>query len=185
MANATPSTSSTSSRSSGASRAKPKSGSREGRRTARQKSKPQDALQLLREDHREVQQWFKAFEKTDDDAEKQRLAAAICSALVVHAQIEEEIFYPAAYDALEDNDLLDEAEVEHQSAKQLIAEIAAMRVGEALFDAKVKVLGEYVNHHIREEENELFPECRDSDMDLKALGTAMQARKQELMGAKE
>jgi hemerythrin superfamily protein len=164
------------------SRAKPKSGSRNTRRATRQQSKPSDALRLLKDDHRQVQKWFKEFDQTDDDQEKQQLAAQICSALLVHAQIEEEIFYPAAREALEDDDLLDEAEVEHQAAKQLIAEIAAMSVGEPLFDAKVKVLGEYVGHHIEEEEGELFAECRDSDMDLKELGEALTQRKAELMG---
>lgn len=179
---ATGSTNQSSSRSSSSSRAKPKSGSRNARRTARQQSKPSDALRVLKDDHREVQKWFKEFEQTDDDQEKQQLAAQICSALLVHAQIEEEIFYPAAREALEDDDLLDEAEVEHNSAKQLISEIASMSVGEPLFDAKVKVLGEYVNHHIDEEEGELFAECRDSDMDLKQIGEELLARKTALMG---
>ena len=100
--------------------------------------------------------------------------------MTVHAQIEEEIFYPAAYDALEDDDLLDEAEVEHASAKDLIAQIQASNPAEPLFDAKVKVLGEYVQHHVDEEEKELFPECRSSDMDLKGLGEQLRARKEQL-----
>lgn len=103
--------------------------------------------------------------------------------LTVHATIEEEIFYPAAYEALDDDDLLDEAEVEHASAKALIAEIEASQVGEPLFDAKVTVLGEYIDHHVQEEEKELFPECRASGMDLKALGEQLAARKAELMAA--
>jgi hemerythrin superfamily protein len=179
---ATTGTSKSESRSSSSSAAaRGRSGSRAGRRSARQVAKPLDAVKLLKADHREVEAWFEAFEKTDDDGEKQELAAQICTALTVHAQIEEEIFYPAARNAIEDDDLLDEAEVEHMSAKQLIAEIASMSVGEPLFDAKVKVLGEYVKHHVKEEENELFAECRDSDMDLKALGEEMAARKAELM----
>lgn len=141
-----------------------------------------DAIKLLKTDHREVEEWFDAFEKTDDEETKQELAAQICMALTVHAQIEEEIFYPAAREAIEDEDLLDEAEVEHMTAKQLIAEIQSMQVGEPLFDAKVKVLGEYIKHHVKEEEGELFAECRDSDMDLKALGEALMLRKSELMG---
>jgi hypothetical protein len=101
----------------------------------------------------------------------------------VHAQIEEEIFYPAAYEALDEdgNDLLDDAEVEHATCKALIAEIEAMKVGEPLLDAKVKVLGEYVKHHVEEEETELFPECKDAKMDLKALGEQLAIRKKELM----
>lgn len=125
---------------------------------------------------------FEQYEKTEGDDEKQALAMQICKALTVHARIEEEIFYPAAYEALDDDDLLDEAEVEHASAKDLIAQIEASSPAEPLFDAKVKVLGEYINHHVEEEEGEMFPECRSSDMDLKALGEQMRARKAELTG---
>ena len=125
--------------------------------------------------------WFKEYEGLEADAEKQALADKICLALTVHTQIEEEIYYPATREAIDDDDLLDEAEVEHASAKQLIAEIQAMKAGDRLFDAKVTVLGEYIDHHVEEEEGEMFPESRDSDLDLKALGTRMAARKQELM----
>lgn len=165
-------------------KARAKSGSRTTRRAAAATKRPQDAIALLKADHKEVNAMFKAFEKTDDDGKKQELASNICKALTVHAQIEEEIFYPAAYDALDadGDDLLDEAQVEHASAKALIAEIEAMTVGQPLFDAKVKVLGEYIAHHVQEEETELFPECRDADMDLKALGLELAARKHELMG---
>lgn len=166
------------------SRAKTKSGSRTKRRSAAAAKKPQDAIALLKADHREVKQLFSDFEKSEDDAEKQEIATQICTALTVHARIEEEIFYPAAYDAIEDDDLLDEAEVEHASAKDLIAQIEASSPSEPLFDAKVKVLGEYVDHHVKEEEGELFPECRSSDMDLKALGEQLAARKSELMGGR-
>lgn len=107
----------------------------------------------------------------------------ICEALTVHAQIEEEIFYPAAREAIDDDDLLDEAEVEHASAKQLIAEIQSMTVEDRLFDAKVTVLGEYINHHVEEEESEMFPEARSSDLDLKKLGAQLEERKAELMAA--
>jgi hemerythrin superfamily protein len=165
------------------SRARPKKGSRTTRRTATASKRPQDAIALLKADHKEVDAMFKAYEKTDDDSEKQKLATNICKALTVHAQIEEEIFYPAAYDAFDEegDDLVDEAQVEHASAKALIAEIEAMQVGEPLFDAKVKVLGEYIKHHVEEEETEMFPECRDAGMDLKALGQQLLARKEELM----
>lgn len=164
-------------------RAKPKRGSRTSRRAKSSKSKPMDAIRLLKDDHKQVRQWFEAFEAAEEDAEKQELANQICRALTVHAQIEEEIFYPAAYDALDQDgdDLVDEATVEHASAKALIAEIEAMSAGEPLFDAKVKVLGEYVNHHVEEEEKELFPECKDAGMDMAMLGEALAARKQELM----
>ena len=168
---------------SGSTRAKPKKGARATRRTAAATKRPQDAIALLKADHREVKAMFEQYEKTEGDAEKQALATRICQALTVHAQIEEEIFYPAAYAALDEDDLLDEAEVEHGSAKQLIAEIEASVPGEPLYDAKVKVLGEYIDHHVQEEEGEMFPECRASDLDLKALGEQLRARKEELLAA--
>lgn len=144
-------------------------------------TKPADAIKLLKSDHKEVEAMFKQYAKLEEDAEKQELADEICLALTVHAQIEEEIFYPAARAGLEDEDLLDEAEVEHASAKQLIAEILAMKAGDRLFDAKVTVLGEYINHHVQEEEEEMFPESRDSDLDLKELGVQLAERKAQLM----
>jgi hemerythrin superfamily protein len=163
--------------------ARAKKGSRSGRRTASAAARPVDALRLLKDDHREVKDWFAQFDKTEDGAAKQDLAHRICKALSVHMQIEEELFYPAAYAALDEDgdDLVDEAVVEHASAKALVGEIKAMKVSEPLFDAKVKVLGEYVEHHIKEEEGELFADCRDAGMDLKKLGATMGARKAELM----
>ena len=145
----------------------------------------QDAIALLTDDHKTVQKLFKEYEKlTQNDAdeeEKGALAKRICMELAVHAQIEEEIFYPAVRDAIEETDLLNEAEVEHASAKDLIAEIAAMAPGEELYDATVTVLGEYVNHHVKEEQDEMFPQARKAKVDLAALGERMLARKQELM----
>lgn len=164
-----------------ATKPKSKAGSKTARKTQRAASKPADAIKLLKDDHREVEGYFKQYEKLEDDAEKQALADQICLALTVHAQIEEEIFYPTAREGIDDDDLLDEAEVEHASAKQLIAEIQAMKSGDRLFDAKVTVLGEYINHHVEEEESEMFPEARDSDLDLKALGVQLEERKAELM----
>lgn len=160
----------------------PKKGARATRRASTASKRVPDAIALLKADHKEVDAMFKAYEKTDDDGEKQKLADQICHALTIHAQIEEEIFYPAAYEAFDEDgdDLIDEAQVEHASAKSLIAEIKAMNVGEPLFDAKIKVLGEYINHHVKEEETEMFPECRDADMDLVALGDQMAKRKSEL-----
>ena len=113
-------------------------------------------------------------------SEREALATEICRWLTVHATIEEELFYPAAREAEVDADLLDEAEVEHASAKELIAQIEAMSPDDDLYDAKVTVLGEYIDHHVKEEEGELFPKCRKSDMDLEGLGEALAARKQEL-----
>lgn len=162
---------------------KTKTGGRYSRKTSRAAAKPDDAIKLLKTDHEQVKSWFEEFEKSDDDNKKEKLAQDICHALTVHAQIEEEIFYPAARDADVDEDLLDEANVEHTSAKELISQIEAMKPSDQLFDASVKVLGEYVKHHVEEEENELFSECRDSGMDLKALGQKLAERKAELMAA--
>ena len=99
----------------------------------------------------------------------------------MHAQIEEEIFYPAAREATEDNDLLDGATVEHASAKELIAQIMDMTPGDDLFDAKVTVLGEQIKHHVKEEEGELFPEAKKSKMDMEDIGAKLAARKAELI----
>jgi hemerythrin superfamily protein len=157
--------------------------SRAAKKAGRETKKPMDAIRLLKADHREVEGYFKEYEELEDKREKQALADKICLALTVHAKIEEEIFYPAARGEIDDDDLLDEAEVEHASAKQLIAEIKSMKAGDKLFDAKVKVLGEYVHHHVQEEEKEIFPETRDADLDLKELGEQLAARKAELMSA--
>jgi len=160
---------------------KSKPASKAARKIQLAAAKPADAIKLLKDDHKQVKTWFKHYESLEDDGEKQALAQRICLALTVHARIEEEIFYPAAREAIDDDDLLDEAEVEHASAKQLIAEIQAMSASDRLFDAKVTVLGEYIAHHVEEEETEMFPEARSSDMDLKAIGAQLEARKAELM----
>lgn len=148
--------------------------------------KQPDAVQLLTQDHREVEKLFDEYRRLaeqDDapDEEKAALAQQICTMLQVHTTIEEELFYPAARDAIEEQDLLDEAEVEHASAKDLIAQILGGGPAESLYDARVQVLGEYVKHHVKEEEKELFPKVKKSGMDLAALGTEMAERKQALM----
>jgi hemerythrin superfamily protein len=144
-----------------------------------------DATVLLERDHAEVKKLFKQYEKLADaeadGGERQTLAEQICMMLTVHATIEEEIFYPAAREAEVDDDLLDEAEVEHASAKDLIAQIEAMSPDDELYDAKVTVLGEYINHHVQEEEGEMFPKCRRAKMDLATLATELAERKAELM----
>jgi len=144
-----------------------------------------DATALLQRDHAEVKKLFKQYEKLADaeadGAEREELAAQICAMLTVHATIEEEIFYPAARAAEVDADLLDEANVEHASAKDLIAQIESMSPDDELYDAKVSVLGEYIDHHVQEEEGEMFPKCRKSEMDLAALAEALAERKSELM----
>ena len=142
-----------------------------------------NAFDILEEDHREVEEWFDQYDELKDSDEKRKadLAEKICMALKVHAQIEEEIFYPRAREATKDDDLIDEAIVEHATVKNLIGEIEEMDVGEELFDAKVRVLGEMVKRHIREEEEELFPELQSAKIDLDAVGTELAERKEELM----
>jgi len=109
----------------------------------------------------------------------------ICNELTVHAQIEEEIFYPAMREAFEHADLIDEAAVEHASIKQLVEELQGMGPGEGPYAAKVKVLGEYVRHHVKEEEGEIFPKARKSKLDLVVLGKQLQSRKQELQSEEQ
>ena len=144
-----------------------------------------NALTLLTEDHDNVRAMFKKYERlTEGNAradERDALAAIICAELSIHAQIEEEIFYPAIRRALKDKDLIDEALVEHSSAKELIAQLADMDAKDELFDAKVKVLGEQIDHHVEEEQNEMFEKVRKSDLDLEALGERLSMRKQELI----
>jgi hemerythrin superfamily protein len=140
-----------------------------------------DAIALLKADHKEVSDMFEKFESAR--SAKAKLAQQICLALSVHAQIEEEIFYPAAREALgeEGEDLLDEAKVEHNSLKELIGQIEGGSPEDDLFEANVKVLGEYVKHHVKEEEGELFPKLRKSEMDLVEVGEQLAVRKKELM----
>jgi hemerythrin superfamily protein len=142
----------------------------------------QDAIALLKEDHRAVEKLFKEFEGAKGEGRKEKLARRICMELTVHTKIEEEIFYPACKGKV-DEDLLKEAYVEHDAAKLLIAEIeAGSGQSDEFFDAKVQVLSEQIEHHVEEEEKELFPEVRKADLDLKALGEQLAARKKELMG---
>ena len=139
------------------------------------------AIDLLEEDHREVEEFFEEYEKLENASDKQQLALKICMALQAHTMIEEEIFYPAARGAIEKPELIDEAIVEHASAKQLIAEIEDMEPAEELYDAKVKVLQEQIIHHVEEEEGELFPQVEASELDLEALGKKMTDRKVALL----
>jgi hemerythrin superfamily protein len=152
-------------------------------RTATSRGRGKDAIALLKADHREVEKWFGQFEKTRSDERKLELARRICQALKVHTQIEEEIFYPAFLQATEDKDLHHEAEVEHNGAKKLIAEIEDTGPSDDYYDAKVKVLSEMIKHHVKEEEQPggMFAEARKSDMDLATLGAQLKARKQDLM----
>ena len=144
-----------------------------------------DALELLRKDHEDVDRLFKDYEElvdADCSPEDRRLMSTrICGMLAVHAMIEEEVFYPAARAARVGSDLLDEAEIEHGSMKELIAHIGEAHATQPLYDARVRVLGEYVRHHVKEEERELFPACKKAGMNLDALGTRLRKRKDALM----
>jgi hemerythrin superfamily protein len=145
----------------------------------------QDAIALLKADHRQVEEWFEQFQKARTDDRKQELATRICNALKAHTTIEEEIFYPAFLEATEDDDTHHEAIVEHSGAKKLIAEIEKSSPADEYFDAKLKVLSEQIKHHVKEEEQPggMFAEARKSDMDLDALGEQLAARKSELEGS--
>jgi hemerythrin-like domain-containing protein len=141
------------------------------------------ALEMLEADHRKVERMFDQYEDEKESGEdmKRELAQRICMELKVHTQIEEEIFYPWVRENAEESDLVEEAQVEHQSAKDLIAQIEGASEIDETFDAKVKVLGEYVKHHVQEEENEMFPQVQSMQEELDELGQEMTARKVELM----
>ena len=155
------------------------------------KSVAPDAIDLLTQDHKEVKAMFNAFKKlkeTDDaNGDKDDLVEQICMALTIHATIEEEIFYPAVRAGIEDQDLMDEADVEHAGVKELIAQLQAASPGDDHYDAKVTVLGELVDHHVKEEEGEMFPKANKA-IDTKAVGAQLAERKVELdseLGADE
>ena len=147
------------------------------------KAASKDATALLKADHKLVAGLFEEFEKTKSDARKTSIVAQICQELTVHAQIEEEIFYPAVKAALKDHELIPEATVEHASVKDLIAAVQDKAPYGEMYDAKVKVMAEFVKHHVKEEEKEMFAKVRKTDLDLRALGDQMAARKEELMAA--
>jgi hemerythrin superfamily protein len=147
-----------------------------------------DACDLLDADHRAVKKMFKEYEELTNSRsrmatqKKKEHARQICMELTVHAQIEEEIFYPALREVFKDSDPLDEAAVEHQSAKDLISQIEAAGEPDDMFDAKVKVLGEYIDHHVKEERGEIFPKARAArKLDLMAMRDELEQRKEELM----
>jgi hypothetical protein len=153
-----------------------------GRRTRRTGRRDPLAVTLLKKDHREVAGWFEEYEQLESENEKLALFTKIALALKVHTAIEEEIFYPEERGSVED-DILDEAWVEHDGAKKLIAEIEAMQPSEDYYDAKVKVLGEYIAHHVKEEEQPggIFAQAKRGEEDLDAMGERLKARKEELM----
>jgi len=144
-----------------------------------QKSSGVDAIQLLKQDHDDVKKMFEEFESADEDR-KFELAAEICQALTVHATIEEEIFYPQVREAIEAEEMMAEAEVEHDTAKMLIERIQEGEIDEIQLSAMVKVLHEYVNHHVSEEQRKMFPRVRRAELDLAAIGQELLARKTEL-----
>jgi hemerythrin-like domain-containing protein len=139
-----------------------------------------DGLAFLMQQHREVEAIFDKFEAAEDDVEKAKLVDQVCLALAVHAKIEEELLYPPAEEKIDEPDLIDEAYIEHATAKDLISQLEGMKVGDQYFDAKVKVLSEYIAHHVKEEETELFPEIKRSDMELVGLADKLKARTEQL-----
>ncbi len=149
------------------------------------RAQPQDAIALLKADHRQVEEWFEQFENTNSSSRKSELATKICNALKAHTIIEEEIFYPAFLEATEEEDIHHEAEVEHDGAKKLIAQIEKAGPDDDYFDARVTVLSEMIKHHVKEEEKRdgMFAKARASEMDLVALGEQLAARKAQVMGS--
>jgi hypothetical protein len=149
-------------------------------------ARAEDAVALLTADHVKVQELFKAFEKVKDATEgpaleeKQQIVSSACMELTMHMTLEEEIFYPALRAMTDDEDMVNEAEVEHDGAKALIDELSAMSLDDEMFNAKFTVLSEYINHHVKEEQSEMFPKARAADLDLDALGQQIAARKREL-----
>ncbi len=143
-----------------------------------------DAISLLKADHKAVSALFAEYESASSSSKKKGIVAEICSALSVHAQIEEEIFYPDVKLALKDKVLVPEATVEHAGVKDLIERLEGVDPGGELYDARIKVLSEYVKHHVKEEQNEMFPKVKESSLDLYELGARMAARKTELLAAK-
>jgi hemerythrin superfamily protein len=145
------------------------------------RKKPQEATALLRADHKLVDGLFADYEKSRSESKKKALVAQICTELSVHAQVEEEIFYPAVKEALKDKILVPEATVEHASLKELIAQVKGIEPDGEMFDAKIKVLSEYVKHHVKEEHTEMFPKAKASRLDMLDLGARLAARKAELL----
>ena len=157
--------------------------------TARHKAPPaakeakdtKDAIAMLKADHEAVSELFAEYDKARSGASKKALVAEICTALGVHAQIEEEIFYPAVKAALKDKLLVPEATVEHAGVKDLIAQLEGVEPDGEMYDAKVKVLSEYVKHHVKEEQSEMFAKLKSSSLDMVELGVRMAARKDDLL----
>jgi hemerythrin superfamily protein len=150
----------------------------------RKRTNGNDAIQLLREDHRTLEKLFTEFEKTDDEdpATCRDIVERTCTKLKIHAAVEEELFYPALREAFGEDDasLIDEAEVEHDTAKMLIARLESLEAEDPHYAATFTVLAEYTRHHVKEEENEIFPKAKKAKLDLEDLGARMRARTDEL-----
>lgn len=142
--------------------------------------KVQDAIALLRADHKLVSALFAEYEKARSTSKKKMLVSQICTELSVHAQVEEEIFYPAVKQALKDKEMIPEALVEHATLKELIGQVESIEPDGEMFNAKIKVLSEYVKHHVKEEQNEMFPQAKSTKLDMVELGGRMAARKEQL-----
>ncbi|MEO6015901.1 MAG: hemerythrin domain-containing protein [Polaromonas sp.] len=141
----------------------------------------QDAVAILRADHKKVSELFAQYEKARSTTKKFSLVTDICTELSVHAQLEEEIFYPAVKAALKDHELVPEATVEHATLKDLIAQVEGITPDGEMFDAKIKVMSEYVKHHVKEEQTEMFPKAKATRLDMMALGADILARKEVLL----
>jgi hemerythrin superfamily protein len=145
--------------------------------------KPQDAVAMLKADHKKVSGLFDQFEKSRAASTKKKLVAQICMELTVHTTLEEEIFYPAVKAALKDHELVPEANVEHAAVKDLIAQVKDVEPDGEMYDARVRVMGEFVKHHVKEEQNEMFPKAKKTRLDMLELGARMATRKAELISA--
>ncbi|HWD23718.1 MAG TPA: hemerythrin domain-containing protein [Burkholderiales bacterium] len=152
---------------------------------SKSKSKADGAIEMLKEDHAKVQKAFKEFEKMDreDTETMKQVVQTVCEELKVHTTLEEEIFYPAVREAIDDEDIMNEAAVEHETAKMLIDQLENMGPDDPNYHATFTVLGEYVRHHVKEEEGEMFPQAKKTDLDFEDLAQRMKERKQELVGA--
>lgn len=150
---------------------------------ARPATQPKDAIAMLKADHKKVSGLFEQFEKSRASSTKKKLVSEICMELTVHTTLEEEIFYPAVKAALRDKELVPEANVEHATVKDLIAQVKDVEPGGEEYDARVKVMSEYTKHHVKEEQNEMFPKAQKTRLDMVALGQQMASRKAELLAA--
>jgi len=146
-------------------------------------TQPKDAVAMLKADHKKVSALFEEFENSRSASKKKALVAQICTELTVHTTLEEEIFYPAVKAALRDKELVPEANVEHATVKDLIAQVKGVEPGGEQYDARVKVMSEYVKHHVKEEHTEMFPKAQKTKLDMVALRDQMSARKEELLAS--